>query len=52
MGRYAEHVGASLGAIVEAYAKEAKETAFWPVDRCNRRRDSAGADRRWQTAGV
>ena len=28
MGRYAEHVGASLGAIVDAYAKEAKETAF------------------------
>jgi transposase len=28
MGRYAEHVGASLGAIVEAYAKEAMATAF------------------------
>jgi transposase len=28
MGRYAEHVGASLGCIVEACAKEAKEMAF------------------------
>jgi transposase len=28
MGRYAEHVGASLGCIVAACAKEAKETAF------------------------
>jgi transposase len=28
MGRYAEHVGASFGAIVDAYAKEAKERAF------------------------
>lgn len=28
MCRYAEHVGASLGAIVDAYAKEARETAF------------------------
>jgi transposase len=28
MCRYAEHVGATLGAIVEACAKEAKETAF------------------------
>jgi hypothetical protein len=28
MCRYAEHVGASLGAIVEACAKEAKEKAF------------------------
>lgn len=28
MCRYAEHVGASLGCIVEAMAKEAKETAF------------------------
>jgi len=28
MCRYAEHVGASLGAIVDACAKEAKETAF------------------------
>lgn len=28
MCRYAEHVGASLGCIVEACAKEAKETAF------------------------
>jgi transposase len=28
MGRYAEHVGASLGCIVEACAKEAKQTAF------------------------
>ena len=28
MGRYAEHVGATLGCIVDACAKEAKETAF------------------------
>jgi transposase len=28
MGRYAEHVGASLGCIVLACAKEARETAF------------------------
>ncbi|MBX3210563.1 MAG: IS66 family transposase [Labilithrix sp.] len=28
MCRYAEHIGASLGAIVDACAKEAKETAF------------------------
>lgn len=28
MCRYAEHVGATLGCIVEAMAKEAKETAF------------------------
>lgn len=28
MCRYAEHVGATLGAIVDACAKEAKETAF------------------------
>lgn len=28
MCRYAEHVGASLGCIVDAMAKEAKETAF------------------------
>ncbi len=28
MGRYAEHIGASLGCIVDACAKEAKDTAF------------------------
>ena len=28
MGRYAEHVGASLGVVVEAMAQEAKTTAF------------------------
>jgi hypothetical protein len=28
MGRYAEHVGATFGCIVDACAKEAKETAF------------------------
>lgn len=28
MGRYAEHVGATFGCIVEASAKEAKQTAF------------------------
>jgi len=28
MGRYAEHVGATLGAIVEACAKDAKENSF------------------------
>lgn len=28
MGRYAEHVGATLGCVVDACAKEAKETAF------------------------
>jgi len=28
MCRYAEHAGASLGCIVEAMAKEAKQTAF------------------------
>jgi transposase len=28
LGRYAEHVGATLGAVVEAMAREAKATAF------------------------
>jgi transposase len=28
MCRYAEHIGSTLGAIVEAFAREAKETAF------------------------
>jgi hypothetical protein len=28
MGRYAEHIGASLGCIVDACAKEAKDSAF------------------------
>jgi len=40
MCRYAEHVGATLGCIVLAMAKEAKETAFRP------RGDSQGRARR------
>ena len=43
MCRYAEHLGATLGCIVDAMAKEARETAFCPIDRCHRRVHSARA---------
>ena len=46
MCRYAEHVGATLGCIVDAMREGGEGDGLLPLDRRDRRCDSAGADSR------